>query len=185
MATDATAPPLSATPAASGRLESPAVAREALERYPWPLLNRVAGYITICAAVFSTIFTENLSDLPRVVASVVLGTTFVVAYHLLSGCLAQMATYKRVGLVVIQVVCAVILFQLITTNDTGPLVLLFAVACEFQFLVPLRVALAGALGLWLLALVTIELLRVNAHAYVIQHHQILTDGASTMTGLVF
>src|SRR5438067_5201400 len=121
----------------------------------------------MCAAVFSTVFGENLADRPRVVASLVVGAAFVGAYHLLSGGLAQMAPYKRVGLVVMQVACAVVLFQLITSNATGPLLLLFTIAMELQFLVPLRVALVVALGLWLLAVVTIELLRAQSHVYVL------------------
>src|SRR5437764_9638856 len=116
MGTGASSPPVDVRDAVSGRLRAATVAREALERYPWPLLNRVAGYITVCAAMFSTIFSENLSDRPRVIASVVLGTAFVGAYHLLSEGLAQMSPYKRVGLVAMQVACAVILFQLITRN---------------------------------------------------------------------
>src|SRR5437868_1980177 len=115
MGTGTEAPPADGMEAVSGRLRTAIVAREALERYPWPLLTRVAGYITLCAAVVSTIFGENLSDRPHVIASVVLGAAFVGAYHLLSGGLAQMSPYKRVGLVVMQVACAVVLFGLITS----------------------------------------------------------------------
>ena len=79
MGTGASASPVDVREAVSGRLTAATVAREALERYPWPLLTRVAGYTTVCAAVFSTIFSENLADRPRVIASVVLGTTFVVS----------------------------------------------------------------------------------------------------------
>jgi signal transduction histidine kinase len=110
-----------------------------------------------------------------------------VAYHLLSRGLAQTTPYKRVGLVAMQVACVVILFQLITSNATGPLLLLLTVAVEVQFLVSLRVALVGALGLWLLALVTIELRIAGAHShvYALTPQQVLTDGATTLTGFVF
>ena len=176
--------------AVSGRLATATVAREALERYPWPVWNRVAGYITVFAAVLGTIASENLSDLTVVITTLVLGTAFLVAFHLLSGGLAQMPRSRRVWLVIMQVACALILFQLVTLNETGPLLLVFAVACELQFLARPYIALAGAAGLWLLTFATFALLP-DTNPYWIQHHYVMTpevllsNGASTLTGFIF
>src|SRR5690242_507339 len=130
MGTEAISPPAEAMEAVSGRLATASVAREALERYPWPLWNRGAGYITVCAAIIGTIVGENLSNVPGVIITLVVGLAFLAGFHLLSGGLAQMPRSRRVWLVAMQIVCALILFQLVTLNETGPLLLLFAVACE-------------------------------------------------------
>lgn len=185
-----TSSPMEALDAVSGRLATATVAREALERYPWPLWNRGAGYITVCAAVIGTIVGENLSNVPDIIITLGVGLAFLAAFHLLSGGLAQMPRSRRAWLVAMQIVCALALFQLVTLNETGPLLLLFAVACELQFLASQRIALAGAAGLWLLALATFALLPYTNPYWVRMHmgsssELLLTNGASSLTGFIF
>jgi signal transduction histidine kinase len=171
----------------SGRLATASVAREVLERYPWPLVNRVALFVSICAAVAGAIFSENLADPPRVIATAALGAAFVWAYHLLSKGLACMSSAQRAALVALQVACAALLMQWVISNFTGPLLLFLAIGCELQFLLSTRAALAGAGGLALLSLGSLELslARTMGPEVVLLPQQLLPNAASTLAGFIF
>ncbi len=170
----------SAAALAHERLATGRVAREALERYPWPPASRMAGYVAVCAALVATLLGEVPLDAAQAALSVVLGGLFGLAFHWLSECQAQMGARKRVLYFGAQLVCATILAGL-TSNDMGPCIFFFVLAAELQFLVPFRVAIVGTALLWPLLVVAIRAGGRNAYA----QESPLILAITALTGFVF
>lgn len=182
MVTETMAASVRAAQAALSRLVAPAVAREALARYDWPLATRVAGYIAAVAGLFSTIVALGISDPRRVVATLVYGGLFVAAFHFLSRCQFRMPPYRRATFFILQVGSATIIQWLCGSRyDMGALILFFVIACEAQFLASFRLALGATALLWLWAVVTMEVTRAQAVTLM----DVLSDSGTMLAGFVF
>jgi signal transduction histidine kinase len=170
----------SAAALAHERLVTGRVAREALERYPWPPASRMAGYVAVCAALVATLLGEVPLDAGLTLLSVVLAGLIGLGFHWLSECQAQMSVRKRALYFGTQLICATILAGL-TSNDMGPCIFFFVLAAELQFLVPFRAAIAGTLLLW--PLLVGAILAGNRNLYAQESPAVLAITA--LTGFVF
>ncbi len=164
------------------RLTSPAMVREALNRYPWPLPTRMAVQISSIAALFSTIVVEDWHDVSRVAASLALGGLTMYGLYIMSQCQALMRPAKQAAIVIGQTACALALTRL-ANNDMGPCIFLFAISAELQFMMRFRLALAGTAVLWVLAV--IALANMNLRYAGNTSTTTLVNAGVTLAGFVF
>lgn len=182
MKTGTTAPAPQTVEAVSGRLADAATTGEALQRYPWPLPMRVAGYVVVCASVFSLLVHDAVYHRMSLAATFVLGGLFLALYHLASGQQARLRPRHRLWLLSTQVVCGVAMALMAGGNIAACLLLIF-LAAELQFLAPFGVALAGSVVLWLITVGALEITVSWAGPVTLQG--VLSDGASALCGFVF
>ena len=163
--------------AVPGVLCGPEMTREALRLYAWPFTARAAGYITIVAALASTLLKLYAVAPVSIAACTALAGAFQLGFHWLSCRQDLMGARERALVFGGQVLCAGLIQFL--ADDIGPFLFYFLLAAELQFLTPYRPALVGTVLLWVGA-VTNEIM-VATHG----HRLDLFACTASLAGFVF
>lgn len=175
------APPMDTMGPGGERL--PSAQREALGRYPWPLPTRIAGYVIVGSAWLALIAHEAEYHRASVMPTVVLMALILAGYHLVSGARPPLRPPRALVVVSAQAICAAMI-PFMVDGQGAAYIPLYILAGEIQLLASPRAALAGTLGLGLVALVIQLLVDVEVSQPVTMLH-VASDSAVQLVSFVF
>jgi signal transduction histidine kinase len=124
-----------------------------VDRCPWPVPLRVAGYVTALSATAGIAFAVGTSHPLGLAAAIAGAIAFTLAFHVLSGPRDGLPGWA--GNIVLAGQLGIGIGLLFLANCMGAGLLIYILAAELQLRWRLRWAIVGTVGLWLLTVLSV------------------------------